>query len=177
MKEQLFRKDIDEVIIATDAGREGELVARWILVKTGCKKPLKRLWIFSVTDKAISDGFNDLKDGRSYDNLYYSAVARAEGDWVVGINASRALTCHYNTSLSAGRVQTPTLSIIATREEEIINFKAKKYYGATITYKGIKFTWQNKSNKDTKTFNEKDIDNIMQDCFYWNIPYNPQAAK
>ena len=162
VKEQLFRKDIDEIIIATDAGREGELVARWILVKTGCKKPLKRLWISSVTDKAIRDGFNNLKDGRSYDNLYHSAVARAEGDWVVGINASRALTCHYNTSLSAGRVQTPTLSIIATREEEIRNFKAKKYYGATITYKGTKFTWQNKSNKDTKTFNEKDIDSVIE---------------
>ena len=113
VKAQLFRKDIGDIIIATDAGREGELVARWILDKSGCRKPIRRLWISSVTDKAIRDGFHNLKDGREYDNLYRAAVARAEADWLVGINGTRALTCRHNAQLSCGRVQTPTLAIIA----------------------------------------------------------------
>ena len=96
VKTQLFRKDIGEIIIATDAGREGELVARWILEKAGCHKPIKRLWISSVTDKAIKEGFANLKDGHDYDNLYRAAVARAEADWLVGMNGTRALTCKYN---------------------------------------------------------------------------------
>ena len=91
VKSQLQRGDVKDVIIATDAGREGELVARWILEKTNTRKPVKRLWISSVTDKAIKDGFNNLKDGKAYENLYAAAVARAEADWVVGINATRAL--------------------------------------------------------------------------------------
>ena len=90
VKTQLFRKDIGDIIIATDAGREGELVARWILDKSGCHKPIRRLWISSVTDKAIKDGFQNLKDGREYNNLYRAAVARAEADWLVGINGTRA---------------------------------------------------------------------------------------
>ena len=93
VKTQLYRKDVNEIIIATDAGREGELVARWILEKSGCRKPIKRLWISSVTDKAIKAGFSSLKDGREYDTLYSAAWARAEADWLVGINATRALTC------------------------------------------------------------------------------------
>ena len=93
VKAQLFRKDVSEIIIATDAGREGELVARWILEKSGCKKPIKRLWISSVTDKAIREGFAHLKDGRSYNHLYHAAKSRAKADWLVGINATRALTC------------------------------------------------------------------------------------
>ena len=101
VKEQIFRKDVSDIIIATDAGREGELVARWILEKAGNKKPLKRLWISSVTDKAIRDGFAHLKPGKDYYNLYRAAVARAESDWVVGINATRALTCKYNAQLPA----------------------------------------------------------------------------
>ena len=91
VKSQLFRQDVNDIIIATDAGREGELVARWILEKSGCRKPIRRLWISSVTDKAIKDGFAHLKDGREYDNLYAAAVSRAEADWLVGINATRAL--------------------------------------------------------------------------------------
>ena len=127
VKNQLERKDISEVIIATDAGREGELVARWILVKAGCKKPLKRLWISSVTDKAIREGFAHLKDAKEYDNLYRAAVARAEADWLVGINATRALTCKYNAQLSCGRVQTPTLAMIAAREKKksVILFQSR----------------------------------------------------
>jgi len=129
VKTQLFRKDVSEIIIATDAGREGELVARWILDKSGCRKPIRRLWISSVTDKAIRTGFEHLKDGRQYNNLYYAAKSRAEADWLVGINATRALTCKYNAQLSCGRVQTPTLSIIARREKEIRSFKPEDYFG------------------------------------------------
>ena len=131
VKVQLFRKDVDQIIIATDAGREGELVARWILEKSGCRKPIKRLWISSVTDKAIREGFAHLKDGRMYNPLYHAAKSRAEADWLVGINATRALTCKYNAQLSCGRVQTPTLAIIARREDEIRSFQPKDYYGLT----------------------------------------------
>lgn len=146
VKTQLFRKDVSDIIIATDAGREGELVARWILDKSGCRKPIRRLWISSVTDKAIREGFNHLKDGRSYNNLYHAAEARAEADWLVGINATRALTCKYNAQLSCGRVQTPTLSIIARREAEIKNFRPEDYYGLKCsTGSGstrVTWTWQ-----------------------------------
>ena len=104
-----FAQGCGQIIIATDAGREGELVARWILDRSGCHKPIKRLWISSVTDKAIREGFAHLKEGRQYDPLYHAARSRAEADWLVGINATRALTCKYNAQLSCGRVQTPTL--------------------------------------------------------------------
>ena len=103
VKEQIHRKDVGGIIIATDAGREGELVARLILKKAGARKPLKRLWISSVTDKAIREGFAHLKDGREYEPLYDAAMCRAEADWLVGINATRALTCKYNAQLSCGR--------------------------------------------------------------------------
>lgn len=162
VKEQMYRKDIREIVIATDAGREGELVARWIIEKAHVKKPIKRLWISSVTDKAIKDGFMNLKDGRLYENLYQSAEARAEADWLVGINATRALTCKYNAQLSCGRVQTPTVAIIAARENEIKNFKPKKYYGITASVKGFKLIWQDKKSKSTQTFNKDLCDSILE---------------
>ena len=133
------RKDVNEVIIATDAGREGELVARYILEKTNCKKKVKRLWISSVTDKAIKDGFKNLKAGDDYLGLYYSGVARANADWLVGINASRALTLKYNASLNCGRVQTPTLQMVFEREEKIKNFKPREYYTFEAVVDGIRF--------------------------------------
>ncbi len=135
VKAQLNRKDIGQVIIATDAGREGELVARLILKKAECRKPIRRLWISSVTDKAIREGFAHLKDGREYDNLYDAAMCRAEADWLVGINATRALTCKYNAQLSCGRVQTPTLAMIAAREKEIREFVPKPFYGLQARWK------------------------------------------
>lgn len=162
VREQMYRKDVSEIVIATDAGREGELVARWILEKAQMRKPLKRLWISSVTDKAIREGFNKLKNGKEYENLYASAVARAEADWVVGINATRALTCKFNAQLSAGRVQTPTVAIIAKREEEIKNFKAKSFYGITALAGGLKLNWQDNKTKDFKSFDKKHIDEIVQ---------------
>ena len=133
------RKDVNEVIIATDAGREGELVARYILEKANCKKKVKRLWISSVTDKAIKDGFRSLKDGNDYLGLYYSGVARANADWLVGINASRALTLKYNASLNCGRVQTPTLQMVYEREEKIKNFVPRDYYTFEAVVDGIRF--------------------------------------
>ena len=133
------RKDVNEVIIATDAGREGELVARYILEKANCKKKVKRLWISSVTDKAIKDGFRSLKDGNDYLGLYYSGVARANADWLVGINASRALTLKYNASLNCGRVQTPTLQMVFEREEKIKSFVPREYYTFEAVVDGIRF--------------------------------------
>ncbi|WP_078432074.1 DNA topoisomerase III [Metabacillus halosaccharovorans] len=166
VKSQLLRKDVRDIVIATDAGREGELVARWILEKAHVNKPIKRLWISSVTDKAIKEGFRKLRSGKEYENLYASAVARAEADWIVGLNATRALTTKYNAQLSSGRVQTPTLAMIALREEEIRNFKPKKYYGIkAVTEKGLSFTWQDKKSNDTKTF---DMDNIDKKLHHLN---------
>lgn len=160
VKSQLTRNDVSEIVIATDAGREGELVARWILEKVHVNKPIKRLWISSVTDKAIKEGFNKLKDGRSYDNLYRAAEARAEADWVVGINATRALTCKHNAQLSCGRVQTPTIAIINSREEEIKNFVPKDYYGLELKADNIKFIWADKSN-NTRTYSKEKVEKVL----------------
>lgn len=160
VKTQLYRKDVGEIIIATDAGREGELVARWILAKAKCAKPIKRLWISSVTDKAIREGFAHLKDGRAYNHLYDAAVSRAEADWLVGINATRALTCKYNAQLSCGRVQTPTLAMIAAREEEIRNFKPKEYYGLTILAGRNRWTWQDGKSGSSRSFNRERMEAV-----------------
>lgn len=153
VKKQMLRNDVNEIVIATDSGREGELVARWIIEKAGVRKPLKRLWISSQTKKAIVDGFNNLKPAKNYENLYKAAKCRAEADWVVGLNVTRALTCKYNAQLSAGRVQSPTLAIIVNREEEIRNFKPVDYYNINAITKGFNLNWiDNKGN--TATFNE-----------------------
>ena len=162
VKELIFRKDVSDIIIATDAGREGELVARWILNKAGNQKPLKRLWISSVTDKAIREGFQNLRPGKSYEPLYRAAVARAQSDWVVGINATRALTCKYNAQLSCGRVQTPTLAMIAAREEEIRTFKPVPYYGLKATVGGITFTWTDARSGSSRSFDKDRIQAIKQ---------------
>ena len=163
VKSQINRDDVGKIVIATDAGREGELVARWILQKCNTNKPLKRLWISSSTDKAIKDGFKNLKEASKYENLYNSAIARAEADWIVGINATRALTTKFNAQLSCGRVQTPTLAMIHKREEEIRNFTPREYYTLEVKTKIsneiVKFTWQDKKNL-TSTFSKDKIDNI-----------------
>ncbi len=122
------RSDIGELVIATDAGREGELVARWIMALANWKKPFKRLWISSQTDAAIRDGFANLKPGAAYDNLYDAAACRAEADWLIGLNVTRALTCKFNAQLTAGRVQTPTLAMIVQREKEIKEFVPVDYW-------------------------------------------------
>lgn len=162
VKSQMQRSDVGELIIATDAGREGELVARWIIAKANFRKPIKRLWISSVTDQAIRDGFRNLKAGRDYENLYASAVARAEADWLVGLNATRALTCKFNAQLSCGRVQTPTLAIIAAREKEIQNFKARTFYGLTAETDKIKFVWQDSKTKETRIYDNDKADQLLR---------------
>lgn len=124
----LSSAEVSDIVIATDAGREGELVARWIIQKANCRKPMRRLWISSQTDKAIKEGFASLKPSSQYDNLYRSAQCRAEADWLVGLNVTRALTCKHNAQLSAGRVQTPTLAMIVRREEDILRFRPRDYF-------------------------------------------------
>lgn len=161
VKQLMHNGAVKEIVVATDAGREGELVARWILAKAGVKKSLKRLWISSVTDKAIREGFAHLRNGRDYENLYASAEARAEADWVVGINATRALTCKFNAQLSCGRVQTPTVAIIAAREAEITSFKPQPYYGLAAEAAGLRLLWQDKESGSTRTFNKEKCDQIL----------------
>lgn len=161
VKSQLHRKDISQVIIATDAGREGELVARLILKKAGSRLPIKRLWISSVTDKAIKEGFASLKDGKEYESLRDAALCRAEADWLVGINSTRALTCKYNAQLSCGRVQTPTLAMIAAREERIRAFVPKPYYGMKARVQGISFTWQDKAASSSSSFDRARIEGLL----------------
>lgn len=162
VKRQIYRKDVSDIVIATDAGREGELVARWILKKADNHKPCKRLWISSVTDKAIRQGFEHLKNAKEYDNLYHAAVCRAEADWLVGLNATRALTCKYNAQLSCGRVQTPTLAMIAKREEEIRKFVPKPYYGLQLQTEGVVFTWKDEKSGSYRSFQKERIANIQK---------------
>lgn len=163
VKTLIHRNDVHEIIIATDAGREGELVARLILLKAGNKKPIKRLWISSVTDKAIREGFANLKDGRAYNALYDAAMCRAEADWLVGINATRALTCKYNAQLSCGRVQTPTLAMIAKREADIKAFTPQAYYGITArsSSPALSLTWKDKKSGSLRSFDRSRIDQLI----------------
>ncbi|MDR3596720.1 DNA topoisomerase III [Clostridium sp.] len=162
VKKQMLRDDIKELVIATDAGREGELVARWIIEKVGFKKPIKRLWISSQTDKAILDGFKNLKPGTAYENLYKAAQGRAEADWIVGLNVTRALTCKYNAQLSAGRVQSPTLAMITQREEEIKNFKPKDYFTIIASNKDFSMEYISKDNSN-RLFDENLAKKIIMD--------------
>lgn len=161
VKAQLNRSDVNEIIVATDAGREGELVARWIIAKAKVNKPIKRLWISSVTDKAIKEGFQSLKPGKTYENLYHAAVARSEADWYIGLNATRALTTRFNAQLNCGRVQTPTVAIVAAREDEIKNFNPQTYYGIEAQTDTIKLTWQD-ANGSSRSFNKEKIDSIVK---------------
>lgn len=162
VKELLHSNEVDEVVIATDAGREGELVARWIIEKAGCKKPIKRLWISSQTDQAIREGFAHLKPGREYENLYQSAKSRAEADWLVGLNITRALTCKHNAQLSAGRVQTPTLAMIVAREEEIKRFVPKEFETMSAKGEGVNFSWKDKASGTGRVFALGRLEEIRQ---------------
>lgn len=142
------REDVGDIICATDSGREGELIFRYIYQMTGSTKPFRRLWISSMTDEAIHDGFAALKPGHEYDNLFYSAKCRAEADWLVGMNASRGYTLQYNRLLSVGRVQSPTLAILVNREHEIRNFISQQYYELWATFSGYKGRWFDESSDD-----------------------------
>lgn len=163
VKQQMLRKDIREIVIATDAGREGELVARWIIQKVRVKKPLKRLWISSVTDRAIREGFRRLKDASAYNDLFASAQARAKADWYVGLNASRALTTKFQAQLSCGRVQTPTLAMVAQREEEIRRFRPRAFYGIRArTISKIELIWHDAKTGKDHTFDRQKRDRILE---------------
>ncbi|MBH5319227.1 DNA topoisomerase III [Paenibacillus sp. GSMTC-2017] len=152
------RNDIGELIIATDAGREGELVARWIMELVHWKKPFKRLWISSQTDQAIKDGFKSVKPGRDYDNLYTSAVCRAEADWLIGLNMTRALTVKYNAQLAAGRVQTPTLSMLMNRESEIGGFQSQPYWTIGANFSSFSAVWRQKDGHDGRLWSREEAD-------------------
>lgn len=150
LKKIMNSPKVDSLICATDSGREGELIFRYIYELAGCTKPFQRLWISSMTDAAIKEGFDSLKDGREYDNLYKSAKCRSEADWLVGINASRAFTIKYNTLLSIGRVQTPTLAIIVSRQKEINSFVPEEYWEVEADFGKYKGLWFDKETDDTK---------------------------
>ena len=160
VKNLMKSTEIDDLIIATDAGREGELVARWIMKKAGWRKPVKRLWISSLTERAIKEGFNNLKPGREYETLYAAAECRAEADWLIGLNVTRALTCKYNAQLSAGRVQTPTLAMVVERENEIKQFVPKDYWSINALATGVTFRWQDK-NGQTRLFDKTKADQLL----------------
>jgi DNA topoisomerase-3 len=161
VQDLLKRADVSEIIIATDSGREGELVARWILLKAGCKKTAKRLWVSSQTDKALKDGFKNLRPSSEYNNLFLSAQARAEADWLVGLNITRALTCKHNASLSAGRVQTPTLAMIVAREQEIKGFVPQEYYTLKAKFADFSATWVG-ANKQSRLFERAAAEALLQ---------------
>ena len=181
VKSLIHRNDVKEIIIATDAGREGELVAQLILKKAGAKKPLKRLWISSVTDKAIKEGFANLRNGKEYEALYDAAMCRAEADWLVGINATRALTCKYNAQLSCGRVQTPTLAMIAKREEEIRNFEPRSYYGLQAKNPSINLTWKDAKSGSMSSFQKQRMEELLnklcgKDAAVTQVKRTPQKS-
>ncbi|MGE5558580.1 MAG: DNA topoisomerase III [Bacillota bacterium] len=161
IKNLMKMPELDEIIVATDAGREGELVARWIIKKAGWRKPIRRLWISSQTDRAIREGFDNLKPGAAYDNLYASAECRAEADWLVGLNVTRALTCKFNAQLSAGRVQTPTLAMVVARENEIKRFVPKDYWTIQAATDGFSLRWQDAKSGQTRVFDKQKAEEIV----------------
>ena len=141
IKKLINAPETEKIICATDAGREGELIFRYIYEQAKCKKPFDRLWISSMTDEAIKEGFSTLKSGTEYNNLFASARSRSEADWLVGMNASRAFTLRFNVLLSIGRVQTPTLAILVKRYKEIANFKPEEYHTLTAQFDGYSGLW------------------------------------
>lgn len=149
LKALLFRKDVTEVINSCDAGREGELIFRFVIEKAGCKKPVKRLWISSMEESAIRKGFESLKDGKEYDSLYQSALCRAKADWLVGINATRLFSLLYKHTLNVGRVQSPTLKMLVERSEAITNFKKEKYYHVRLVLDDAEALSERFSSKET----------------------------
>lgn len=167
IKELADRADVADLICATDSGREGELIFRYIYDFIQCHKPVRRLWISSMTDEAILDGFQKLKHSREYDNLFYSAKCRSEADWLVGINATRAYTTLYSDLFSVGRVQTPTLALIVDREEELLNFVAKDYFEVVADFNrseaAYRGTWFDGQISETKIFKGEKADQISQE--------------
>ncbi|WP_339196942.1 DNA topoisomerase III [Paenibacillus sp. FSL P4-0176] len=161
VQQLMKRQDVGELVIATDAAREGELLARWIMQMAGWKKTFKRLWISSQTDKAIKDGFASLKPGSQFDRLYESARCRAEADWMIGLNVTRALTVRFNAQLSAGRVQTPTLGMIMDRENEINGFRSQEYETLTADMGGFQAVWR-AAGGDSRIFDPQETQELKK---------------
>ena len=149
VKSLMNRKDITEVINACDAGREGELIFRLVYAQANCRKPIKRLWISSMEESAIREGFTNLKDGSEYDNLYHSALCRLWADWLVGINSTRLFSLLYRKTLNIGRVQTPTLALLADRHNKISFFKKEKYFTLALDINGVKAETERIDSGDT----------------------------
>lgn len=160
VKSLMNSAEVSSLICATDSGREGELIFRYIYEISGCTKEFKRLWISSMTDASISEGFKKLRPGADYDNLFYSARCRSEADWLVGMNASRAFTIRYNTLLSIGRVQTPTLAILVERQKEIDNFKVENYFEIIADFDEYKGLWIQRESKESKIAEIKTAEEI-----------------
>lgn len=161
LKKLMKRKDVDSFICATDSGREGELIFRYIYELVGSQKPFKRLWISSMTPASIMQGFSNLKDGTDYDNLYDSARCRSESDWLVGMNATRAYTVKYGVMLSVGRVQTPTLALIVKKQQEIEAFQSEAYLEIQCFFDGFFGMWIDAEEK-TRIKNQKEAEDIAK---------------
>lgn len=157
LKDLMFRSDIEELVCATDAGREGELIFRLVYYQAGCRKPFKRLWISSMEDEAIKEGFDNLREGSDYDNLYEAALCRSKADWLVGINGTRVFTTLYNNRLTVGRVQTPTLAMVVERNKQIVEFQKQKYFNLHLKDGALEV------HKE-KIFDEQEASNILGKC-------------
>ena len=168
VKKLLCSSKIDSVICATDSAREGELIFRNIYELSGCTKPVERLWISSMTDAAIKQGFKTLKPSACYDALYESARCRSVADWLVGMNASRAFSLRYNAHLSIGRVQTPTLSLIVRRDLEIEHFVPKDYWEVRANFGDYEGLWVNPDTKETRADNKELAERIKSECLKQN---------
>jgi DNA topoisomerase-3 len=162
LKKLMNDKSVSSLICATDSGREGELIFRYIYRMAGCKKPFQRLWISSMTDEAVREGFSRLRPGSDYDLLYESARCRSEADWLVGINGSRAFSIQYNTLLSIGRVQTPTLAILVARHHEIESFVPQDYWEVHCTFPGYKGVWFKDKVSQNRIFEKEKADFIAE---------------
>jgi DNA topoisomerase-3 len=154
IKKLMKDAEVGQIICATDSGREGELIFRLIYDQAGCRKPVSRLWISSMTDQAIREGMKNLKPSAAYDALYESARCRAEADWLVGMNASRAFTLRYGALLSVGRVQTPTLKLIVERDREIVSFEPKPYWEIRADFGDYVGLWMDPETKELRAFDE-----------------------
>lgn len=162
IKKLMLDKEVASIICATDSGREGELIFRYIYEHAKCKKKVERLWISSMTDQAIKKGFESLKPGEDYDNLYQSAKCRSEADWLVGMNATRAFTIQYGTLLSVGRVQTPTLAIIVNRQKEIDAFVPDEYFEVMATLTNFQAKWIDLDNNQSKIDKKEKAQEIIE---------------
>ena len=151
------RKDVTGIVAATDAGREGELIFRLVYEQAGCKKPFKRLWISSMEDSAIRDGFENLRNGHDFDLLYEAAQARSWADWLVGINGTRLFTGLYDRKLTVGRVQTPTLAMLVERQKQINGFQKQKYWNVHLDLDGLDVVKE-------KIFDRAEMETLVEKC-------------